>query len=97
MINLQDENPNIIFGPITFGQPNDKSDYPPPFYITLTVHDQMLHNYILDYGASHNLMLKEVMEYLGLTITNPYHDLYAFDSKEVKYIVVIEDLVVILT
>ena len=39
VINLQDENPTIIFGSKTFDQPDDKSDYPPPFYITLMVHD----------------------------------------------------------
>ena len=67
MINLQDENLTIIFSPKTFHQPDDKYDYP-PFYTTLTVHDQMLHNYLLDSGASHNLMPKEVMEALGITI-----------------------------
>jgi hypothetical protein len=33
-----------------------------PFYITLTVHDHLLHNCMLDYGASHNLMPKVIME-----------------------------------
>ena len=57
----------------------------------------MLHNYLLDSGASHNLMPKEVMEALGLTITKPYHDIYAFDSRELKYLGVIKDLVVSIT
>ena len=57
----------------------------------------MIHNCLLDYGASHNLMPKEVMEALGLSITKPYHDLYAFDSRAVKCLGVIKDLVVKLT
>ena len=78
MINLQHENPTIIFGSKTFDQPDDKSNYPHTFYITLTIHDQMFHKCLLDFGASHNLMPKEVMESLGLNIPKPYHDLYDF-------------------
>ena len=96
MINLQDENPTIIFCSKTSDQPDDKSDYP-PFYITLTAHDQMLHNCLLDSGASHNLMPKAVMEALGITLTKPSHDLYAFDSIAVKCLGVINDLVASLT
>ena len=97
VINLQDENTTIIFGSKTFDQPDDKCNYPPPFYITLIVHDQMLHNCLLNSGPSHKLMPKAVMEALGLDITKPYHDLYAFESREVKFLVVIKDLVVSLT
>ena len=57
----------------------------------------MLHNCILDSGAPHNLMPKEVMEDLGLTVTKPYHDLYDFDSREVKCLGVFKDLVVRIT
>ena len=37
---------------------------------------------------------KAVMEALGLSITKPYHDLYAFDSRAVKCLGVIKDMVV---
>ena len=57
----------------------------------------MLHNFLIDSGALHNLMPKAVMEALGLTVTKPYHDLYAFDSIAVKFIGVIKDMVVIFT
>ena len=57
----------------------------------------MIHNCLFDSGASHNFMPKEVMESLGLSITKPYHDLYAFDSRTVKCLGVIKDLVVNLT
>ena len=42
-------------------------------------------------------MPKAVMEALGLSITKPYHDLYAFDSRVVKCLGVIKDMVVNLT
>ena len=57
----------------------------------------MIHNYLLDSGASHNLMPKEIMEDLQLSITKPYHDLYAFDSRAVKCLGVIKDMVVSLS
>ena len=47
-----------------------------------------------DSGASHNLMPKVIMENLGLDITRPYKVLYYFDSRKVKCIGVIKDLVV---
>lgn len=57
-----------------------------PFYVTLVIHDLLLHNYMLDSGASHNLMPLSVMKQLGLKITRPYKYLYSFDSKRVKYL-----------
>ena len=57
----------------------------------------MIHNCLLDSGASHNLMPKEVMEALGLSIIKPYQDLYAFDSRVIKCLGVIKDMVVNLT
>ena len=39
----------------------------------------VVHNAMLDSGASHNLMRKEVVESLGLEVTRPYKDLYSFD------------------
>ena len=55
----------------------------PPFYVTLVIHDLLLHNYMLD-----------SMEKLGLRITRPYKYLYSFDSKRVKFLGMIKDLVV---
>ena len=42
-------------------------------------------------------MLKAIMEALGMSVTKPYHDLYAFYSRAVKCIGVIKNLVVNLT
>ena len=64
--------------------------------MSLNVHDMVLHNAMLDSGASHNLILKGVVESLGLEITRPYKDLYSFDSKRVKCLGLIKDMVVYL-
>ena len=89
-INLQDENPPVILGPMV-EHINDSS---PPFYTSLNIHDKVLHNYLMDSGASHNLMPKTVMEELGLEVTRAYHDLYSFDSRKVQCLGVIKDLIV---
>jgi hypothetical protein len=68
VISLQDENPTITVGPHI----EDGSDFSPPFYISLNVHDKIMHNCLMDSGASHNFMPKVVMEELGLEITKPY-------------------------
>jgi hypothetical protein len=72
-------------------------DASPPLYISLNVHDKILHNCLMDSGASHNVMPKVVMEELGLDITRPYHDLYSFDSKKVKCLGVMKDVFVTLS
>ena len=81
-----------MFGP--WVQTSLKSGDIPPFYISLTIHDMYLRNAMLDSGASHNLMPKKVMECLGLDITRPYKDLYSFDSRGVKCLGIIKDMVV---
>jgi hypothetical protein len=50
----------------------DGSDASLPFYISLNFHDKIIHNCLMDSGASHNVMPKVVMEELGLEITKPY-------------------------
>ena len=72
----------------------DESNASPPFYIYLNLHDKILHNYLMDSRASHNVMPKVVMEELGLEISKPYQDLYSFDSKKVKCLGLIKDMVV---
>ena len=63
----------------------------------MNIHDKILHNCLLDSGASHNLMQKAVMDELGLSITKPYHDLFSFDSRKVKFLALIKDLVISLS
>jgi hypothetical protein len=91
-INLQDEKPAVILGPMV----EDINDSSPPFYTSLNIHDKVLHNCFMDSRASHNLMPKTVMEELGLEVTRAYHDLYSFYSRKDQCLGVIKDLVVTL-
>jgi len=91
-INLQDEKSAVILSHLI----EDRDDSSPPLYTSLNIHDKVLHNYLMDSGASHNLMPKIVMDELELEIKKTYHDLYYFDSRKVKCPGVIKDLVVTL-
>ena len=51
---------------------------------------------MLDASASHNLMPKGEEEILGLEVTRPYKYLYSFDSRKVKCLGLIKDMVVTL-
>jgi len=68
----------------------------PPIYISLNIRDKILHNAMLDSGASHNLMPRGIMEKLGLDTTRPYKDLYSFDSSKVRCLGLIKHLCVTL-
>jgi hypothetical protein len=92
ILNLEDDNPKITFGPHFEGA----KDIVAPFYITLNMYDQLLHNCMLDSGASHNVMPKIIMDRLGLQITRPYGYIYSFDLRKVKCMRMIKDLVVTL-
>jgi hypothetical protein len=93
-VNLIDDQPELLFGPELDGQTDN--GVVPPFYIILNIHDSILHNFMLDSGASHNMMPKVVMEKLGLEVTRPYKDLHSFDSSKVKCIGIIKDLCITL-
>ena len=69
-LHLADDTPELLFGPKIEGKCQEGAI--PPFYISLNIHDKILHNAMLDSSASHNLMPKVVMERLGLGITKPY-------------------------
>lgn len=70
-LNLQEDSPFVMFGP------HVEEKYPTtPFYITLLMHDLMLHDCMLDSSASNNLMPLSVIKQLGVHITKPYKYLY---------------------
>ena len=92
-VNLQDDKLAVILSPMI----ENGEDISPSFYVSLNIHDKILHNFLLDTGASHNLMPKAVMDELGLDITKPYHDLFSFDSRNIKCLGLIKDLAITLT
>jgi hypothetical protein len=94
IVNLIDDQPELMFGPEVDGQTDTGAVT--PFYISLNIHDLILHNVMLDSSASHNLMPKAVMEKLGLEVTRPYKDLHSFDSSKVRCIRLIKDLCITL-
>ena len=91
ILELTDDNPTISFGSKV---ENIDDEEVPPFYLSLNVHDMVVHNAMLDSSASHNLMPKGVVENLGLEIMRPYKYLYSFDSRRVKCLCLIKDIVV---
>jgi len=93
-VNLLDDQPELMFGIEVDGQADNGTVS--PFYISLNIHDLILHNAMLDSGASHNLMPKSVMEKLGLEVTRPYKDLRSFDSSKVRCFGLIKDLCITL-
>jgi hypothetical protein len=93
ILNIYDDKPTITLGQMI----EDRDESCPPFYISLNIHGKTLHNYLLDSGASHNLMPKAAMDEFGLEITKSYHDLFSFDSQKFKCLGMIKDLAVTLT
>ena len=59
-LNFSDDKPKYLFGPEVEGKFQEGGV--PPFYVSLNIHDKILHNTMLDSGASNNLMPKVVME-----------------------------------
>jgi len=92
MVNVADDEPAILFGPVIEGSP--KGNDVPPFYLSLKLHQFILHNSMLYIGASHKLMPKATMEKLGLDNTRTYHEFNSFHLGRVKCFGIIKDLVV---
>jgi len=63
-LHLVDDKPELLFGPKIEGKYQEGAI--PPFYISLNIHEKILHNSMLDSSASQNLMPKVVMERLDL-------------------------------
>jgi hypothetical protein len=102
ILNILDEPSNIIEVVVTNSrkQQNSSSVKPrgkvPPFYITIENHDVVLHNCLVDSGATNNIIPLSVMEALGMGCTKYYETserIYAIDSRkvptygEIKYFV----------
>src|SRR5699024_8007237 len=89
-VNLQDNKPAVVLSPMI----ENCDDSSPSVYVSLIIHEKILHNCLLDTGANNNLMPKAVIDELGLDITKSYHDLFSFDSRKVKCLGLIKDLAI---
>ncbi len=67
-VNLQDDQLVVILNPMIV----NCEDNSPSFYVSLYIHEEILHNCPLDTGANHNSMPKDVRDKLGLDISKPY-------------------------
>ena len=94
ILNLQDDYPTLLFGPRVEEKDSKSDGDVPPFYISLNINELILDNAMLDSRSIHNLMPKSIMESLGLDITRPYSEIYSFDSKKVKLLGLIKDMVI---
>jgi len=72
-VNLSDEQLKLLFGLEFEGKSQDGNV--PPFYVSLNIHDFILHNAMLVSGDFHNIMPRVIMEKLRLGIIIPYKDL----------------------
>ena len=95
IVNISDDQPKLFFGLEV--EEKSQCGNVPSFYVSLNIHDFILHNAMLDSSASHNLIPKVIMEKLGLDITRPYKDLFSFDSSRVRFLGLIKDLCVTLS
>jgi hypothetical protein len=62
------------------------------FFISLVLTKWIFHNYMLDSGASTNLMTLKVAKRMGLTLLRPYRNICALDSHEIQAVGLITDL-----
>ena len=62
------------------------------FYVSLLVDNLLLHNCMLDSGASSNVMTIKVMEYLNIRVIRPYHNVCAMDARGVEVVGIILNL-----
>jgi len=91
-VNVLDDKIELLFGPEVDGK--SAVGIVLPFYMSLHIHDKVLHNAMFDSGASHNIMPKAIMERLNLDVTRPYKDLFSIDSSQIKCLGLIKDLCV---
>lgn len=94
-MNVSDDQPKFLFGPEVEGKSQDGNVT--HFYVSLNFHDFIFHIAMLDSSASHHLMPGVIIEKRGLDISRPYKDLFSFDSRRVRCLVLIKNLCVTLS
>jgi hypothetical protein len=64
----------------------------PPFFMTLTMNNKSLNNFMLDTGAGANMMSLKVMQQVGLKVTRPCRNVCGFESKAIPTHGVVENV-----
>ena len=88
-VGVDDDDPPIMLQNIHLIRTNLGHD---PFLLTLAIHYLLLHNCMLDSGASTNITSLKVTKQLNLNITRKYKNVCCFDSKTVEVEDLIKDL-----
>ena len=70
--------------PIVLNSVDPKREDHPPFYVFPLVDKILLHNCMLDSGASSNVMTRKVMEQLNLRVTRTYHNVVQWMQEKLK-------------
>jgi hypothetical protein len=68
--------------PVVLNSRDRTKEENPPFFVSLEINDQWLHNCMYDSRASSNIITKGIMQRLGLKVIRPYHIVCAMDSRE---------------
>ena len=68
-INLQEDAPTIVLGPHS----DKMDDSVPPFYVTLQIQDMLLHNAMLDSGASLATAPMLSLNKISLAVRRDFH------------------------
>ena len=67
--------------PIVLNSVDLRREDHPPLYVSLLVDNLLLHNCMLDSGASSNVITRKVTEQLNLRIIRPYHNMCVMDLR----------------
>lgn len=86
---LEEEDPEIVLHAKHLGRKIGKHA---PFFISLLVNELVLHNCMLDSGASTNIMPLREMQQLGLEVSRLYRNVCGVDSRPIQVCGLIKDL-----
>ena len=70
----------------------NKKNKPPPFYVSLIIGDKLVHNYMIDSGASSSVMPKCIANLLGIKYEPMVSDVLQLDGSSIKSIGVLKNV-----
>lgn len=65
---------------------------PPPFYVSLIIGDKLVHNYMIDSGASNSVMPKCVTDILEVKYEPIVRDILQLDGSTVKTVGILRNV-----